>query len=210
MIQEALKLCSALYRVTELFPKEEPLRFKLREASLNIIPLVIFAENQILSPEIKDDNNGAKHSSLRESVKQFDVLYAFIDIAKSQKWVNGRNFEILIRAYKDLEKKLQEERLASISLNEDVLARKRKSSKRRLQESFSVVEMDSSADLLNLRQKKLLTRIKEEGPAPPTAFFVKFSNVHPRTILRDIEKLEEMRLIKRRGGTRNREYYIAG
>jgi len=74
-----IKLTFAVYRVTELFPKGEPLRFQIRELA-----------NKILVDSI---NQGEKCSRPIQDLKNL------FDLAERQNWVDSRNFLVLHREY---------------------------------------------------------------------------------------------------------------
>lgn len=76
-----IKLTSDLYRLTLLFPKKEPLRYKLRELSDEIFEDIV-SHKFSLSKHKQDD--------LAEKI---DVLDGFFEIAKSQNWVNPQDIE---------------------------------------------------------------------------------------------------------------------
>ena len=63
--QDFIKLTQNLYRLTLLFPKKEPLRYKMREIANNIL----------LNPD-EDD---------------FETLNCFLEVAKTQNWVSPFN-----------------------------------------------------------------------------------------------------------------------
>lgn len=212
MVEDAVKLCFALYRVTELFPSGEPLCHKLREAGLNIVSLAVLSEKS---------NRPFSHGNadeVDEAAKQFAVLYAFMDIARLQKLAHERNFNVLAQAYEGLEKKIRDGQRGN-NASGNVLENKFQvpspltplvSSREIDSSSQTAVSVIGPAQSLTFRQKKLLNEIDARGPMSPMALFAKFPDVNSRTILRDIEKLEALCLIEGRGNTRNREYYICG
>ncbi len=93
------KLTNGIYRVTELFPKEEPLRFKIREKALDIFEDFILA-----SP-----NPGVK--TLKEVAPRIgnniNIMMGFFDLAEAQGWVDDRNFLVLEKEYGKVKQYLQ-------------------------------------------------------------------------------------------------------
>lgn len=87
-LQRAIELCLAVYRVTELFPREDPLRGKLRSLALDIIVSVVYHDLSIPTAQSRFFN--------------FKNLNALFCVAEKQGWVKAENFSILRKAYNDL------------------------------------------------------------------------------------------------------------
>ena len=89
-----IKLCLAVYRVTDVFPEKEPLRFLIREKA-----------NQILADLVyKEQKKGAKEQVLGN----IEVLKGYFEVAKSQKWLREENFLVLVREYDKIGKEISE------------------------------------------------------------------------------------------------------
>ncbi|MCK4473954.1 hypothetical protein KAU40_01685, partial [Candidatus Parcubacteria bacterium] len=84
--QDFIKLTQNLYRLTLLFPKKEPLRYKTREIANNIL----------LNPN-EDD---------------FEILDSFLEVAKTQNWVSPFNVLEIQEEYDKLRQGLFPVRLA--------------------------------------------------------------------------------------------------
>ena len=76
-----IKLTLAVYKVTDIFPKEEPLRFLIREKA-----------NQILADSISKE----KIEKIR---KDIEIINSYLEIAEKQDWVDELNFLVLKREY---------------------------------------------------------------------------------------------------------------
>lgn len=76
-----IQLTSNLYRLTLLFPKKEPLRYKMREAAANLLA----------SPTGKD----------------FDILNSFFEVAKAQNWVSPSNILAIQADYDSFKRDLK-------------------------------------------------------------------------------------------------------
>ena len=71
------KITNDLYRLTLLFPKKEPLRYKMRELADNVLSnLILIIEG--------DDKSLNLIYEIKKNIEPLDV---FFDIAKSQNWV---------------------------------------------------------------------------------------------------------------------------
>ena len=86
-----IQLTQNLYRLTLLFPKKEPLRYKMRELADDIL-----AENG--SPEALDN---------------LAVLDSFFEVAKTQNWVSSQDILNLQQEYSKLKGETEKEMPAS-------------------------------------------------------------------------------------------------
>ncbi|MEA3293173.1 MAG: DeoR family transcriptional regulator [Patescibacteria group bacterium] len=93
-----LKLCSAVYRITELFPKSEPLKFQIREMANKILADLIYS-----SP-----NYFARKQTL---LKNIEILKYYFNISEAQNWVNSRNFLILSKEYDTIKQFLNKQKI---------------------------------------------------------------------------------------------------
>src|SRR3989344_5854444 len=79
-IEHLLKLSLAVYRVTELFPETEPLRFQIRESANNILADLLLNCDEKCSRHIME-------------------IVGLFDLAEEKNWVDSRNFLVLKREY---------------------------------------------------------------------------------------------------------------
>ena len=91
LIQRAIELCLAVYRVTDKFPTDEILREKLKSASLDIVEGIIY-----------DLEKGPTNESRFFNSRKLNSVLACFDIAARQNWVRAKNFDILRIAYQAL------------------------------------------------------------------------------------------------------------
>jgi len=83
-----LQITNELYRLTLLFPKKEPLRYKMRELADDILANSINNQHRVL---IK---------------KNLEVLDGFFEVAKSQNWVSQKEILNLQQEYSKLKDEL--------------------------------------------------------------------------------------------------------
>lgn len=90
-----IDIIKKLYRITLLFPKKEPLRYKMREVV-----------NDILADFIKQEDEKEKPIDRKDSafflVENLDILNSYFAIAEEQKWVSSQNLLPLWQQYDDL------------------------------------------------------------------------------------------------------------
>ena len=75
--ERIIELTNKLYRQTLLFPKKEPLRYKMRETADNILA-------EVTAWEISHSSNPGGLSI----EKEFKVLKSYFNVAKWQNWVS--------------------------------------------------------------------------------------------------------------------------
>ncbi len=79
-----IQITNELYRITRLFPKKEPLRYKMREMANEI--LLKCLRNPTPNPILKD----------------LEVLNSFLEVAKNQNWVSPKELLNLQKEYSKL------------------------------------------------------------------------------------------------------------
>jgi hypothetical protein len=85
-----IKLTLAVYKITDKFLPEEPLKFKIREKASEILA-ILFGANPSSSKKDKE-----------KLLAQINILEAYFHIAQNQNWVDPKNFLILGREYRKI------------------------------------------------------------------------------------------------------------
>jgi hypothetical protein len=100
-----IKIILALYRVTEFFPKKEPLKFFLREKSIQIFDnaILFFSKNDL------NINEQQREPYLKNIFKDINQLQSYFEVAEKQNWVKRENFLVLKREYDNLIEEIKEE-----------------------------------------------------------------------------------------------------
>ncbi|MFC1630101.1 DeoR family transcriptional regulator [Patescibacteria group bacterium] len=179
------QLTSNLYRLTLLFPKKEPLRFKMREIGTDILEKTVKAKSSEYSVK-----------SLPEIFKDIEILDNFFEVAMVQNWVSPKEILNLKQEYsilrEELEKLMGAERpfeMAVMKVEEEE------------QEPVNIVMQISN------RQQKIVDILKQKGRAQVGDFQDVFPQMSKRTIRRDFEKLVRHGLVERIGEKQD-TYYI--
>src|SRR6056297_2252918 len=130
-----LKLTISLYRVTDCFPKEEPLKTSLREKATQILETLSISNPVVTKSRLK---------GLRKDIRAIKHL---LRLAEPQDWVDEVNLKVLERSYD----KVQEELVAAQNSNLDLedLAK----------------EKTSSSKVVESEKKEKTTSVKKEQPA---------------------------------------------
>lgn len=93
--EKTIKATVALYEITKVFPEKEPLKNQVRERA-----------NDVLISAIAFTFEKSQKNPIFWQIEQ---LLALFEVAKTQKWVNEKNFLVLEGYYKGLKKELIQE-----------------------------------------------------------------------------------------------------
>ncbi|MCH8741606.1 DeoR family transcriptional regulator [Patescibacteria group bacterium] len=181
-----IQLTSSLYRLTLLFPKKEPLRYKMRELTVEILEDFV---------ELENSNQSAKIS--HEILKNIKVLDNFFEVAKNQNWVGFSELFQIQKEYSNIQGTLEDlYKVGKIQQSEDNVF----PAAERLKNQVSVRRE------LNGRQEKILEILKEKGRAQVWELNKIFPELSKRTLRRDVEQLYKEGLIERKG-EKNTTFY---
>ncbi len=184
--QKAIKLASAVYRVTGLFLDGGVLKNQIREKTGEIVFQVSVFSAYGRSPEGRQnsDRSQKKCYAIKADIEGLKALF---NIAKEQNWVKPVNFEILSREYTNLEKEL-----------EDSIIKKPK--------TIPALENNEPSQQLKYnsenRQSQILGYLKNNGRIQIAQVCQLFPQVSRRTLIRDLDVLSKSGLIQRNGGGR--------
>ncbi|MEK7085047.1 MAG: hypothetical protein AAB904_00805 [Patescibacteria group bacterium] len=92
-MERAKKITEALYRVTDLFPDKEPLKWNLRGEAVAILEIILSFENQ------PPKGAGEGLQSIEGRLKK---LLALLDLAQAGSFISSLNFEVLKSEYRNL------------------------------------------------------------------------------------------------------------
>jgi len=173
-----IKLTLAVYRVTELFPSQEPLKFSLREKANQILAdaILFFSENPI---NLKENQ---KERIKDQILRNIEVLEGYFEVAKTQQWVKDINFFVLKKEYD--------------KLKEEVLRKNQKSLPIFGPENSLQLPLES---LRKERCKRILEILQKKGRAQIWEFKEIFPQLSKRTLRRDFEYLLKKGLVERIG-----------
>lgn len=187
-----VQLTADLYRLTLLFPKKEPLRYKIRELADEILAdfISLFGENrQAQKPTIV----GIWDCDLG---KNLEVMESFLAVALLQNWVSPENLLNISERYASLKDKLEGSR------------------KSQQETVFETITAEAAGDFNGLpkntrRRDKILEILKEKGKAQVWEFKEIFPEVSKRTLRRDFERLLGQGLVDRIGEKNQTFYRVA-
>lgn len=184
--EEIIDLTNKLYKLTLLFPKKEPLRYKMRERA-----------DEILENFVVLNNINNKNDLIFELKNNLEALDSFFEVAKWQNWVSY--FEVLEiqENYHKIKENLKIEGLTEEKSLKIEFPTKVK---------LSGGQTSGANKQLDSRKEKILEFLKEMGRVQVYQVKEIFPEVSKRTLRRDFEKLLKQGLVERIG-ERNETFY---
>ncbi len=176
--QSLIALTNELYRLTLLFPKKEPLRYKMREAAVDILANFLRIE--------KNENIS------RQILESLEILESFFEIVKNQNWVKKEEILNLQNDYSKMKSLLQQK-----------LTEAHPPLMEKVQESTSLFQPGLE---MKERQEKILEFLREKGRAQVGDIKKIFPEITKRTLRRDFRDLLKKGTIERLG-ERNETFY---
>jgi len=215
--ENIIKLTNALYKVTDLFPKEDPLKFAIRKEGLDVMFFANLVKGKSLASTPKE-----KEQYLDKVVGKIELIKTYFSIAKEQEWVAERNFEILEREYgvlkdslslnvireKEVRKpvpvEIQKEEPISVFANNvtEIKEQKKPDVTKREVKHLNYEELSSV-------QLKVLEILQSQGQLKANQISEGFPEMNPRTIRRELKGLKEKKIISSMGGGKMTVYKIS-
>ena len=183
-----IQLTNEIYRLTLLFPKKEPLRYKMRELADDILFDLISVPQKTYRGQTPVSLDG-----------KLEVLDGFFEVAKNQNWIKPEDLLNLQKEYSKLKGQLK---LKAEPIKSEV----KLTQVRPLQKS-ELTEVRPVQNSMNERQEKILAVLKEKEKAQVWQIKQIFPQTSKRTLRRDFENLFKQGIIERIG-ERNETYYI--
>ncbi len=233
--EELLHLTNKVYRFTILFPKKEPLRYKLREAADDF--LEGFTKWNVFSnsnPMNFNSLKGLKEEIIFDLEKSYDVLKKYFEIVKWQNWISYFDILKLEERYDLLWQKIKEEIEKTVKQEEKENGILREGNFEDLDDikdnnvkdilgSLKLDKLDNNLidkknessqisqviiDQLNERQNKILEILKVKETLQVWEVKKMFPKISKRTLRRDFEKLLKIGCIQREGERSNTFYKL--
>lgn len=195
------KITEALYRVTDIFPDKEPLKWYLRDEGLILFKTFM---------KLRD-------SSVYERMKYIDKIERAVphmvhalDLSSSGTFISRKNFEVLCREYGTLLEFVKEKRedFLPASVKELSIAPFKD-----FPNAFGKITYDEegNGDSVNSplnpeRKEKILSLIRERGEVSVGDIAAFFTDVGEKTIQRDLIALTRDGVLKKYGDKRWRRY----
>src|SRR4030042_1403635 len=176
--EDLIQLINSLYRLTLLFPKKEPLRYKMRELADDV--LAGFTSFNF------DKNQSFKTLRTIEEINQdLKILDDFFEIAKNQNWVSQYELLNLKEEYSKLN-----EVLKSLKKPVQVIEKPEVAA-----EVTTMVAETVFKPANNTRQLKILEILKQKEKIQVWEVKQVFPEISKRTLRRDFEQMLNQGLI---------------
>ena len=209
--EDLIQLTKNLYRLTVLFPKKEPLRFKIRELA-----------DEILSNSISSLNTklGNDKGLVFDNENNLEALDSFLEVAKSQNWVSPSEILNLQQEYRNIKSKVKNQIESGVKSEIKELSTVEISSETNLlKDNYnndipSIVFLGDSPRTVHeprvpFRQEKILTILKEKERLQVKDLKEVFPEVSKRTLRRDFEQLFKKGLVIRVGEKNSTFYQVS-
>jgi hypothetical protein len=218
--ENIIKLTNALYKVTDLFPKEEPLKFAIRKEGLDVMFFSNLVKGKSLSSTPKE-----KEQYLDKVLSKIELIKTYFSIAKEQEWVAERNFEVLEREYevlkdslglsvikdkevkKPLSVEIQKEESVTVFANMGNIKEEKVKEEKKVEVTKREVKHLNYEELSSV-QLKVLEILQSHGQLKANQISECFPEMNPRTIRRELKGLKEMKIISCMGGGKMTAYKI--
>jgi len=218
--KEIVELTNKIYRLTLLFPKKEPLRYKVRETADEILKDMVTWETINNSNPIKFDIS-KKEEIIFEAEKNLEILKNYFKIAQWQNWVSYFDILKIEEEYDkikcDFKKEIEFLEKEEKDLKTKEFSQFQKTSGDSALAAVPVINANASqtraikkagGDILNGRQEKILNFLKEKGNAQVWQIKEIFPQISKRTLRRDFEQLLKKNIIQRIGEKNNTFYRL--
>jgi hypothetical protein len=194
-----IQLTLGLYRVTEMLPDKEPLKFKLREKANDILAVLASVNFDVQSAD--------QEAILRD----ISVISIYFEIAQEQGWIDSRNFLVLKQGYANLrelsiQKKFLQKNQDSERNNESRSQEKEyynqvnnQERTKKIQEKFKNTEKIAKTEIVEFPERKgeIYGILNKKGPLRLIQMLQYFPEVSKRTIRRDLAFLVRKNAIQR-------------
>jgi len=175
-----IQLTKNLYHLTLLFPKKEPLRYKMRELTDEILANLL---------SILEGNFHKSGNFIAEIEKDLEVLDSYFEVAIDQNWVRPEDVLEIQSEYSNIKEEIEKVKIEE--KNNPPLQSAR--------ENINDNPVESDNDFINERQQKILDILREKGKTQVGQLVSVFPQISKRTLRRDFRSLLKRGLIERIG-----------
>jgi len=179
-----IQLTKEIYRLTLLFPKKEPLRYRMRAVADDILANLV---------SILKGNFHKSVNLINEIEKDLEILDSFFEVAKTQNWVGLADAFEIQKEYNNIKEEIEK-----VKKEPEISS----SSKENVNDEFA----EKSNNVLNERQQKILEILREKEKIQVGELVSVFPQVSKRTLRRDFHFLLKRGLIER-VGEKNYTFY---
>ena len=194
-----LKTTTNLYRLTLLFPKKEPLRYKTRELADNILAngIMVLSESPLWE------------KAILELKRDLEIMDGYLELAKNQNWVSPFDVLEIQKEYVNLRSTVEEwtaRETLPLLKDQDVF----ESSGTEKTEHDKEIVIGSQEAGKETRHQRILEVLRQKGRVQVGEMKQVFANVSKRTLRRDFEFLLNQGVVERMGDKNETFYRLKG
>ena len=174
--QKYTEITSAVYKILDFFPEEEPLKNKAKEKALKILENLTLASNAL-----------QKSQAAGQALEDIEILKNYLVLGKERGWIDNMNLMILSKEYdeiieeiKPLAKLITGGKTAEIPVDNNV-------------------KKNTARAVLSGRQKEIIRILGAQGKAQVADFKKALPEVTKRTLRRDLDELLKIGKVERIG-----------
>ena len=188
--EDLIRLTTQIYYLTSLFPKKEPLRYKIREIA-----------DEILGSQALFLNSNSKKmgNMISNAGRNLEVLDNFLRVAKAQNWISPAEILKVQEEYSKIGKELMDLSLVKVFSETGASQTQANSS------GYN----EESARQVSQRQERILGILGEKEQIQVKDLKVIFPDLSKRTLRRDFEQLLRKGLVVRVGEKNNTFYRVS-
>lgn len=176
-----IQLTQELYKITLLFPKKEPLRYKIRDLGIDILVelTLLLKTNPLISQNVKQN-------LLSQAQENLEILDSFFEVARAQNWVGPKTILEIKSQYSKIGRDLR-----ALDFRKSAVPKEK-------------IGLDS----FNLRQGQVLRILKKQARVQVSDLKKHFPQLSKRTLRRDLQDLVERGLVEKTGEKKNTFYQL--
>ena len=202
------KITEALYRVTDLMPEQEPLKWSLRERAMGIFSKIT---------ELKDIPIYKKARNLEEIIHSTSGILNFLELASAASFISQLNFEVLKREYLALVNFIEDRKeeflptepvlIQPLPSNINSLTQANDKGHNRQNNKISAKEMSVKDDIDRKSKIIAILNNNKDWVSIKDIIFA-FKDVGPKTVQRELSAMISKGLLKTIGEKRWRKYAL--
>lgn len=191
-----IQLTNALYKVTDLFPENEALKFSLREKGNSVLSFFVILKEENLTLSSKETKD-----FILKCKREIEVILSYFKVAENQEWIDGKNFEILKYQYENIGKEL-----GKIKVKEEKVKEKSSTKGIKKESKEKSKDVEESNFILSKNQERVVDLLQNHGKLRPLEINNFFQGKNPRSIRRELKDLRERGIIVSSGSGKSTFY----
>jgi len=218
--RDIIDLTKKTYKITLLFPKKEPLRYRIREVADEILSgLIVLISFENANPVKYIGPEAVKE---RDAVflieKELEVINSYFEVAKWQNWLDYFDILEIQEEYGKIKENLIKE-ISKVEIHENLnfdfyvhRAETLQAMSSKLIANFDTEKKESkhSGVKLDVRKEKIMKVLERVERIQVGEINKLFPDVSKRTLRRDFQQLVKNGIVERLGEKNNTFYKIKG